>query len=110
MKTKEVVVLSRETMLRAQAEIGRCEACSEGADIIFDLILDQVTGRDPSTTDYFLSELSMCPECGTPVLEDTLVEPAGMEKADWITPSFSELIQRAVCDRSILLLRNRGGQ
>ena len=88
MKTKEVVVLSRETMLRAQVEIGGCEACSEGADIIFDLILDQVTGSDSLTTDYVLSQLATCPECGGMVFEDTLVEPVGMEKAGRINPSF----------------------
>ena len=55
---------------------------------LFDLILDQVTGRDSLTTDYVLSELATCPECGGTVVEDTLVEPVGMEKAGRIDPSF----------------------
>ena len=47
-------------MRRAQAEICGCEACSEDAEVIFVMILDQVTGRDASTTDYVLSEPATC--------------------------------------------------
>ena len=75
-------------MLRAQAAIGGCEACSEEADILFDLILDQVTGRNSLTTDYVLSEVATCPECGAKVFEDTLVEPVGMDNSTQIIPSF----------------------
>lgn len=85
---KEVIVVSRETILRAQAQIGGCEACSENAGIIFDFILDEVTGLDALETNYLLSEPATCPECGARVLEDTLVEPVGMESASRIYPSF----------------------
>ena len=34
---KSLVVVSRPTILKAQAEISSCEACSEGADILFDV-------------------------------------------------------------------------
>jgi hypothetical protein len=85
---KTVVVLSRETILRAQAEICGCEVCSEDAEIIFDFILDEVTGRDALATNYFLAEPAKCPKCDGEIFEETLVEPAGMEPADRIYPSF----------------------
>ena len=85
---KAIIVVSRETILQAQAEIGGCENCSENAGIIFDFILDEVTGRDALETNYLLSEPAMCPECGAKVLEETLVEPVGMESASRIYPSF----------------------
>ncbi len=85
---KTIVVLSRETTLRAQAEICGCEVCSQNAQIIFDFILDEVTGRDALTTNYFLSEPATCPNCDGEVFEETLVEPAGMETASRIYPLF----------------------
>ena len=85
---KTIVVLSRETTLRAQAEICGCEVCSQNAQIIFDFILDEVTGRDALTTNYFLSEPAICPNCDGEVFEETLVEPAGMETASQIYPLF----------------------
>ncbi len=84
---KTIIVPSRETMLRAQAEICGCEACSEDAEVIFVMILDQVTGRDASTTDYVLSEPATCPECNAKVFEETLVDPVGMETSGRIYPS-----------------------
>ena len=85
---KSLVVVSRPTILKAQAEISSCEACSEGADILFDCIVDEVTGRDAVTTDYFLSEPAKCPNCYGQVFEDTLVEPVGMDTSRRIYPSF----------------------
>jgi hypothetical protein len=76
---KSVLVVSRPTILKAQAAISSCEACSERAGILFDWIVDEVTGRDAVTTDYFLSEPATCPNCHGQVLEDTLVEPVKMD-------------------------------
>ena len=76
---KAIIVVSPETISRAQTEIGGCEACSENAGIIFDFILDEVTGRDALETNYLLSEPATCPECGAQVLEETLVEPVGKD-------------------------------
>jgi len=85
---KAIIVVSRETLFRAQAQICGCETCSENDGIMFDFILDEVTGRKASETNYLLSEPATCPECGARVLEDTLVEPVGMETASLIYPSF----------------------
>jgi hypothetical protein len=43
---KAVIVVSRETISQAEAQICGCETCSEDAGIIFDFVLDEVTGRD----------------------------------------------------------------
>jgi len=85
---RTIIVVSRKTILHAQVQIGGCESCSEDAGIIFEFVLDEVTGREALDTVYLLSEPAKCPACGARVLEDTLVEPVGMERAGRIYPSF----------------------
>jgi hypothetical protein len=46
------------------------------AKIRFDVILDRVTGSDPSVTDYILEAAAECPHCRRGILEKTLIEPA----------------------------------
>jgi hypothetical protein len=69
-----VLALGAATIRRAQEAISSCEACNTGAELPFDWILDEITGRDGSTTDYFLTEPARCPRCGSSVMEKTLVE------------------------------------
>jgi hypothetical protein len=45
----------------------------------FDVILDRLTGSDPSVTDYVFEQLAKCPNCRCDILEKTLVEPALLE-------------------------------
>jgi hypothetical protein len=53
-----------------------CESCHpDEAEIPFDWILDRVTGRRGSTTDYILTEPAHCPNCKSELSEKTLVEP-----------------------------------
>jgi hypothetical protein len=73
----EVLALSTATIRRAQDAISSCESCNSEAEFPFDWVLDEVTGRDGSTTDYFLTEPAHCPRCGRSVIEKTLVEPYG---------------------------------
>jgi hypothetical protein len=72
-----IVALSAATIRRAQEAISSCEACNNDAELPFDWILDEVTGRDGSSTDYFLTEPAKCPRCGGSVIEKTLVEADG---------------------------------
>jgi len=72
-----IVALSASTIRRAQEAISSCEACNNDAEMPFDWILDEVTGRDGSSTDYFLTEPAKCPRCGGSVIEKTLVEADG---------------------------------
>jgi len=69
-----LISVSRATLLKAQSEIVGCEACSAGAEIPFDWILDRVTGMDGSSVDYLLSEPAKCRKCFGEVTEKTLVE------------------------------------
>jgi hypothetical protein len=73
----EVLALSTTTIRRAQDAISSCESCNNDAELPFDWVLDEVTGRDGSVTDYFLPEPARCPRCGCSVMEKTLVEPYG---------------------------------
>jgi len=70
----EILALGAITIRRAQEAIASCEACNKDAELPFDWILDEITGRGGSTTDYFLTEPARCPRCGCGIIEKTLVE------------------------------------
>lgn len=72
-----ILAIGATTIRRAQDAISSCEACNKDAELPFDWILDEVTGRDGSTTDYFLTEPARCPRCGSGIMEKTLVEADG---------------------------------
>jgi hypothetical protein len=73
---QQVVLIDPAILRKAEQLIESCEHCnSEGAEILFDNILDRVTGSDPSVTDYILEAPARCPNCRREVLEKTLVEP-----------------------------------
>src|SRR5262249_12631323 len=59
------VLVDARTTRTAEKEIISCESCSpETAEVPFDYILDSITGCDPKSTDYVLSEPAQCPACG----------------------------------------------
>jgi hypothetical protein len=73
---QQIVLVDAATIRRAVRLIVACEACSpEDAELPFDNVLDRVTGRDPSVTDYILEEQAKCPDCRRAINEKTLVEP-----------------------------------
>jgi hypothetical protein len=69
-----ILAIGAITIRRAQDAISSCESCNQDAELPFDWILDDVTGRDGSTTDYLLTEPARCPRCGSSIMEKTLVE------------------------------------
>jgi len=73
----QILALGVVTIRRAEEAISSCEACNKDAELPFDWILDEVTARDGSTTDYFLTEPARCPRCGRNIIEKTLVEAEG---------------------------------
>jgi len=75
--TIQILALGAATIRRAQEAISSCEACNKEAELPFDWILDEVTGHDGVTTDYFLTEPAQCPRCGRSIIEKTLVEADG---------------------------------
>jgi hypothetical protein len=71
-----IVFVDIVTLQQAERLLESCEHCNEeGAEILFDSILDRVTGSDPSVTDYILEKPGKCPNCRREILEKTLVEP-----------------------------------
>jgi hypothetical protein len=75
------VSITKDQLVRAQAQIGSCEACDPDAQIPFDWLLrDVASERD--YVDYIIPEPTHCPRCGSDVHEKTLVEPLGGLGAD----------------------------
>jgi hypothetical protein len=53
-----IVLVPMATLRKAQRFIESCEYCNaEGAGLPFDHILDQLTGSDPTVTDYLLEKI-----------------------------------------------------
>jgi len=73
---QNVLFLEADAIHQAESIIKSCESCNPSAKTPFDWILDKLTGRDPSVTDYILAETAECPNCTQEVTEKTLVEPA----------------------------------
>jgi len=69
----QVVLIAIDPIGRLQTMIESCEHCDSSAEIPFDRVLDGVTGREPSVTDYILESPAQCPVCRSKVTEKTLV-------------------------------------
>jgi hypothetical protein len=73
---QNVVLIDAATLRKAERLNESCEGCNQdGAEIPFDVILDRVTGSDPSVTDYVLEQPAKCPNYRREIVEKTLVEP-----------------------------------
>jgi hypothetical protein len=71
----QLIVVGGATVASALQMVLSCEHCHpDEAQIPFDWILDRVTGRCGSTTDYILTEPGRCPSCKHEITEKTLVE------------------------------------
>jgi len=70
-----LIAVGAETLRQAEMLIAGCEFCTDGAEIPFDWILDHVTGRLGSQTDYVLSEAARCPNCKHQLTEKVLTAP-----------------------------------
>ena len=67
---QSVILVDGATLLKAERMIESCEHCNPvAAEIPFDNILDQITGSDPSVTDYILEVPAKCPNCRREILE-----------------------------------------
>ena len=70
---QNIVLIDAATVRQAQQLVAGCEACTEDAEFLFEYILDQMTGSDPSVTDYVLEVPARCLQCGAEINEKTLV-------------------------------------
>jgi hypothetical protein len=59
-----LISIDERTLHEAEAQIVSCEFCTpDQAEILFDDILDRLTGNDPQSTDYLLNVPARCPRC-----------------------------------------------
>jgi hypothetical protein len=66
---RKTVVVDAQTTRTAETKIVFCETCSpDMAEVPFDCVLDSITGCNPRSTDYVLSETAHCPACGAKLL------------------------------------------
>src|SRR5262245_23154690 len=72
-----IVLIGKTTIAHLERKIAACEACNSEAEIPLDWILDKITGRQGSTTDYVLETPAHCQRCGCEVTEKTGVEWSG---------------------------------
>ena len=83
------VSIDERTLQEAQDQIASCEVCTpDAADILFDDLLDALTGCDPRCTDYVLSVPARCPRCDAAVRTgrwDWVTDQNG-KRAAWILP------------------------
>jgi hypothetical protein len=72
----QVVKLIDDVAIReAEYLISGCEACSEDAWLLFDDVLDAVTGENPNVNDYIMLNEASCPRCRHKIYERSLVKP-----------------------------------
>jgi len=73
-----VIVLVEDEIIRnAEGFIKSCEQCNpDDAEWPFNVVLDRMTGSNPSVTDYILESPARCPSCLHEIFEKTLIEPA----------------------------------
>jgi len=71
-----IVLVDRETIRSAEGFIKSCEHCNpEEAEWPFNVVLDRMTGSDPSVTDYILETPARCPRCLREIFEKAFIEP-----------------------------------
>jgi hypothetical protein len=74
-----VILVDATTLRRAEKLIAFCEQCDEeSSEYPFNVLLDKVTGADPTITDYILESPAKCPTCKSDVREKTLVAPTAL--------------------------------
>jgi hypothetical protein len=76
---QNIVLVDTATIQIAEQLLEGCEACTEEAEVPFDIILDGVKGSDTSTSDYLLERPAKCPKCFREVREKTLVVAGNMD-------------------------------
>ena len=68
------IVLLQPSLVRlAQHFVEACESCNRDAQLSFDYVLDELTGCDPTITEYQFSEQPFCWACGSPLHPKTRV-------------------------------------
>ena len=75
MDETEIHLVNEDTFYEAQSLLLSCEHCAPDAEVSFDFLIDELTGCDPTRTEYVLPRVARCPHCGHSVTEKTLIVP-----------------------------------
>jgi hypothetical protein len=73
LETTDIYFVNDEVLEAAESLIAACERCAAYADLSFDYIIDELTGCDPTRTEYLLPRVARCRHCGNAISEKTLV-------------------------------------
>jgi hypothetical protein len=70
-----LITIGTDVIKRAERMLAGCQRCRpDEAQVPFSWVLDKVTGSDPKTVDYFITEPVYCPKCSRPLTEYSLVD------------------------------------
>jgi len=70
----DVVFVDEPQLKEAAQFISGCEHCApDTAEITFDYLLDEITGCDPTVTEYVICHSARCPRCHREIVEKTLI-------------------------------------
>jgi len=68
-----VVLVDESMLVETELWLSGCEHCSETASHTLDYLLDELTGCDPTITEYALCRPARCPSCLGEITEKTRV-------------------------------------
>jgi hypothetical protein len=86
---RRLTLIDEYTLQEAENQTVSCEACTPDlAEILFDDLLDRLTGCDPQSTDYVLNVPARCPRCQSALQTgrwNWVTGPDG-DRQNWIVP------------------------
>jgi len=85
----ELLTVGEQSVLKAQTRVIACQGCSPSVSRSFGSVLVEVLGANDPMTEYVLCAPAECPNCGKPIVENTLVRCEG-ERGDEAAPVVKE--------------------
>ena len=73
----ELVVVGTMSLIQAQTRVIACQNCSPGVSRPFRSVLTEVLGVSHPMSEFMMATSVECPNCGSPMLENTLVRCEG---------------------------------
>ncbi len=73
----ELVVVGTMSITAAQTRVTACQNCSLGVSRPFRDVLIEVLGVNHPMSEFVMGDSATCPNCDSPILEDTLVRCEG---------------------------------
>ena len=73
----ELVVVGTRSLIDAQSRVTACQHCSLGVSRPFRSVLTEVLGVNYPMSEFVMADSAACPNCDSPILENTLVRCEG---------------------------------